>query len=289
MRTFLEVQKTRHFGRAAENLYLTQSAVSFRIRQLEELLGVKLFERYRHNIQLTPAGERLVSHAQAILTAWQRATQEVGLHERQRLQLVLGAPSNLWDAVLQEHLVSIARQLPDVALSTDTLNSHALVRSLLEHTLDLAVLLDPPKVEELSTDSLGWLDLVMVSSRELQTPAQLDETDFVLINWGTAFSIRQAKAVSHTLNPVLQTSQTSIALEYLLRDNGAAFMPLRVVAPLLDEGQLHRVPGIAQVRRELFAVYRNNNGKQQAIAELVNTMRTHTANGQSGGTPLQPE
>ncbi|HEY5717214.1 MAG TPA: LysR family transcriptional regulator, partial [Motiliproteus sp.] len=43
LRTFLEVQKTRHFGRAAEQLYLTQSAVSFRIRQLEELLGVKLF------------------------------------------------------------------------------------------------------------------------------------------------------------------------------------------------------------------------------------------------------
>lgn len=39
LRTFIEVSKTRHFGRAAENLYLTQSAVSFRIRQLEQQLG----------------------------------------------------------------------------------------------------------------------------------------------------------------------------------------------------------------------------------------------------------
>jgi len=39
LKTFLEVTKTRHFGRAADNLYLTQSAVSFRIRQLESQLG----------------------------------------------------------------------------------------------------------------------------------------------------------------------------------------------------------------------------------------------------------
>ena len=43
LKTFLEVSRTRHFGRAAESLYLTQSAVSFRIRQLENQLGVNLF------------------------------------------------------------------------------------------------------------------------------------------------------------------------------------------------------------------------------------------------------
>ena len=42
LKTFLEVSRTRHFGRAAEALYLTQSAVSFRIRQLENQLGVNL-------------------------------------------------------------------------------------------------------------------------------------------------------------------------------------------------------------------------------------------------------
>ena len=60
LKTFLEVEKTRHFGRAANNLYLTQSAVSARIRLLEETLGVTLFIRHRNNIQLTKKGERLV-------------------------------------------------------------------------------------------------------------------------------------------------------------------------------------------------------------------------------------
>ncbi len=63
LKTFLEVSRTRHFGRAAESLYLTQSAVSFRIRQLENQLGVNLFTRHRNNIRLTAAGEKLLPYA----------------------------------------------------------------------------------------------------------------------------------------------------------------------------------------------------------------------------------
>ena len=66
LKTFMEVSRTRHFGRAAENLYLTQSAVSFRIRQLESVLGVELFSRQRNNIQLTEAGEKLMPLAKTV-------------------------------------------------------------------------------------------------------------------------------------------------------------------------------------------------------------------------------
>ena len=78
LKTFLEVNRTRHFGHAADNLYLTQSAVSARIRLLEQSVGVPLFTRTRNNIELTPAGQKLLKHAENILTAWNRARQEIG-------------------------------------------------------------------------------------------------------------------------------------------------------------------------------------------------------------------
>lgn len=70
LRTFLEVNKTRHFGKAATNLYLTQSAVSFRIRQLEIKLGTPVFTRKRGDLRLTAAGERFVPYAESILQTW---------------------------------------------------------------------------------------------------------------------------------------------------------------------------------------------------------------------------
>jgi hypothetical protein len=65
--TFLELARTRHFGKAAEHLFVTQSAVSARIRLLEATLGVALFTRKRNDIRLTRAGERLQRHAETIV------------------------------------------------------------------------------------------------------------------------------------------------------------------------------------------------------------------------------
>ncbi len=95
LKTFLEVSKTRHFGRAAESLYLTQSAVSFRIRQLETQLGTNLFTRHRNNIRLTLAGERLIiPYAESLMNTWLQA-KEIS-HASQHSELSIGATASLW-------------------------------------------------------------------------------------------------------------------------------------------------------------------------------------------------
>ncbi|MGD8941462.1 MAG: LysR family transcriptional regulator, partial [Gammaproteobacteria bacterium] len=90
LKTFLEVYRTRHFGQAAENLFLTQSAVSARIRLLEQTVGVPLFTRNRNNIELTPAGQKLLKHAETILTTWNRARQEIAIEDNAQIPLSIG-------------------------------------------------------------------------------------------------------------------------------------------------------------------------------------------------------
>ena len=96
LKTFLEVSRTRHFGRAAEALYLTQSAVSFRIRQLENQLGVNLFTRHRNNIRLTAAGEKLLPYAETLMNTWQAARKEVANTSRHN-EFSIGASASLWE------------------------------------------------------------------------------------------------------------------------------------------------------------------------------------------------
>lgn len=99
LKTFLEVSRTRHFGRAAEALYLTQSAVSFRIRQLENQLGVNLFTRHRNNIRLTTAGEKLLPYAETLMNTWQAARKEVA-HTSRHNEFSIGASASLWSVCL---------------------------------------------------------------------------------------------------------------------------------------------------------------------------------------------
>lgn len=88
-KTFLEVARTRHFGRAAENLYITQAAVSARIKQLESFFDSALFVRNRNSIQLTTSGERLVPYAEVMVSTLEQAKNELALTNHKALQLTM--------------------------------------------------------------------------------------------------------------------------------------------------------------------------------------------------------
>ncbi len=77
LRYFLAVADTLHFGQAAERLGMSQPPLSQQIRQLEELIGARLFVRSHRRVQLTPAGELLQERARAIVQQVETAVDEV--------------------------------------------------------------------------------------------------------------------------------------------------------------------------------------------------------------------
>jgi len=70
LKVFFSVAKHRSFSRAAEELCLTQPAVSFQIKQLESHLDTILFNRAHHDVRLTKAGELLLKHSIIILESY---------------------------------------------------------------------------------------------------------------------------------------------------------------------------------------------------------------------------
>src|SRR4030067_203753 len=77
LRTFLSVRKHRNYRGAAEEVFLPQPAVSRQMRQLEEKLGVRLFEQIGKSLHLTDAGETLAGEAEKLLGAMERTAEAV--------------------------------------------------------------------------------------------------------------------------------------------------------------------------------------------------------------------
>lgn len=268
LRTFLEVNKTRHFGRAAENLYLTQAAVSARVRQLEDSLGVALFIRARNNIQLTAEGERLQPHAETMLMAWSRARQEVALKLEQKHQLNIGTTAGLWSFVMQDRLSRIHTDMPELALRAEAHSAEELLRLVQENVLDLAILYEPTKLPSMSAQSLGKLKLVLASGQTGLTPKQALEQKYVYVDWGTTFALFHAKRFGDVPPAVLHTNMATIAESFVVEHNGSAFLPEKLVNSA-DSGTLHAVEGAPRFSRDIYAIFRTSSERQELLQELM--------------------
>lgn len=190
-RTFLELAQVRHFGRAAENLYLTQAAVSARIKQLESYFDTQLFTRDRNNIKLTSAGERLVSYAEVMVTTLQQAKFELSLENGQALQLTIGGTPNIWDAYLQNCLSVVTDAFGGYAFMAEVMGREQLSRQLLERTLDMAFAFDQIKAEELNCKKVADLVLVLVSTQN-DTLESVFQNRYVYVDWGSRFAAEHA-------------------------------------------------------------------------------------------------
>ena len=268
LKTFLEVKTTRHFGRAAENLYLTQAAVSARVKQLESILGVPLFKRYRNNLQLTAAGERLVAHAETILVSWERAKGDITLKKHQAHVLSLGATSGLWDLMLQDALSRLHVEFPEIALRAESHGQDILIRRLMERTLDIALLYEPAKLPELHTVEIAQAELVLVSTRKKESAESAINKNYVSVDWGTAFDINFNQSFPDYLSPVLHTSHARIALEFILIHGGSAYLPKAMVEGYLKES-LYVIKSAPVFNRPIHASQHSENRNSKLIESAL--------------------
>ena len=268
LRTFIEVNRTRHFGEAAESLHVTQAAVSARIKQLESLLGVQLFERLKRDIQLTPEGHRLLQHAEALLAGWQKARQEITAGGAKQ-QLSIGGTAGLWQNSLQEWLLNLRQSMPDVALITETHTTATLTRRLITGLLDVAFMLEPPQVEALQLKEVALVQLIMVSSDSDVGVEEAMEKDYLMTDWGIAHTVNHRRAFPDAEEPQLRIGQSLIARQHLLDIGGSAYLPARLVTDDIATGQLYMVQNAPTFDYTVYGVYSMRSTKSALIKEAL--------------------
>lgn len=267
LKTFLEVSRTRHFGRAAEALYLTQSAVSFRIRQLENQLGVNLFTRHRNNIRLTTAGEKLLPYAETLMNTWQAARKEVA-HTSRHNEFSIGASASLWECMLNAWLGRLYQlQEPQSVLQFEAriAQRQSLVKQLHERQLDLLITTEAPKMDEFSSQLLGHFTLALYCSSPARKKSELN---YLRLEWGPDFQQHETGLIAADEVPVLTTSSAELARQQLSALNGCSWLPVNWAN---EKGGLHTVADSATLSRPLYAIWLQNSDKYSLICDLLKT------------------
>jgi len=157
LQCFMEVARLGHVGRAADQLAVTQPAVSKTLRELEELLDVRLFTRGPKGLALTPLGEMFQHHAATGVVALQQAIACVGQGRRRGDTTIrFGALPTVAVRLMPQAVHALAAQRRDVAVHLITGPNRILLERLKHRELDVVVgrLADPDQMIGLAFEQL---------------------------------------------------------------------------------------------------------------------------------------
>jgi len=239
-RTFLAVVQEGSFVAAADKLFVTQSAVSLRIRKLEDLLGRTVFERSKAGVTLTPAGRQLERFATASLRMWEEARHMVAVPEQYERTLMIGAVPSLLPRLAMRLLSRLEQRLPRTAFRIETGSSERLMRMLMEGTLDVVLTYAPELRSGIEVEELFADELVLVAAEPSFT-ARLDDR-YVYMDWGPGFRTHHAASFPGNATPRSSFSIGTLALDFVIRERRAGYFPARVVREHVRESRLHLVP-----------------------------------------------
>ncbi len=165
LRAFTVLARTGSFTRTAHELHLTQSAISYAIKALEEEIGCRLLDRVGKSVMLTQAGEQLLVRAEKILDEMTAARLELShLGKWGSSRLRIGASTTACQYVLPAVLREFKESFPRCAISIEPGDTPEAIASLRAHRIDLAVNLEPRREDSLEFRPLFTDELLFALS-----------------------------------------------------------------------------------------------------------------------------
>lgn len=267
LRVFESVARHLSFSRAAEELHLTQPAVSMQVKQLEEQAGLPLTEMIGKKVYLTQAGEEVARHARRIAQQLREAEEALdALKGVKGGRLSLGVISTA-KYFAPRLLAEYRRRLPGIDIDFRVSNRETVVHLLADNEIDLAIMGQPP--QEFATVSAAFADhpLVIIAApehplakRKKITPAELEDETFIIREPGSGTRAAMERFFSNnglTLRHVMEMVGNETIKQAVMAGLGLAFISAHTVALEREVGRLVTLPVTGTpVMRRWFVVHR---------------------------------
>jgi len=249
---FIEVAEHKSFTRAGEKLGYSQPTVSFQIKQLEKELGVQLFDRIGHTVNLTDAGRDALSYAQKIC----RMSQEMALGADQRREprgvLRIGMPDSLSSPLIVREFGRFRAQYPKVLLHIITADTAGVLRLLDHNEVDLVCTLDVPVYDTsyiIANEEKVGVHVVASAKNPLAQRERVDVEEllsfpFLLTEKGMSYRRLLDEHLAQReleIQPVLEMGDADLICRLVEEDMGLSLLPEYVTEEAVRRGAVVRL------------------------------------------------
>lgn len=259
LRYFLAVANEGSFSKASEALHLTQPTLSKVIKQLEDELGVMLFDRSTRHSQLTDAGEVLRAQAGMILKSVEQVHGSLAeLTSGTKGSLILGLPPVVGSSIFPPLISAFRKSHPQMEIHLVEEGSKQIERLVLEGRLDLGAIVLPASGTDFELMPLAKHELKLVVQRSHPLAAeesvslrQLRDQAFILFRRGFAlYDLVRNACVQAGFEPyaAYESTQWDFMCEMVAAGEGITFMP----APICRKLDLKQVAVIPRLEPALY-------------------------------------
>lgn len=277
---FWRVARTGHLTRAAQELHVSQSALSAQIRQLEERLGEPLFERSGRSLILTHTGQMVMSYAEDIFGLGQEMLGRLQGRADGMIRLRVGSVATL-SRNYQENWIRPLLTDPTVVLTLESGQIDGLIDRLITHQLDVVLANEAVAADAnrpLHCRFLGSQEICLVGpaargrTKAMRLPDDLDGVDVALP--GPRHALRaqfDALCMSAGVRPRLRAEVDDMAmLRLIARDSGwLTVLPEVVVQDELRTGVLVMLGRSAELREHFYAITTAHRHRIERLESLL--------------------
>ncbi len=289
LQVFYSVARHLSFTKAAEALHMTQPAVTFQVRQLEEQFNTRLFDRTHNRINLTEAGDRVYHYAKQIFELYSRMEGEVReLTGEVSGVVILGASTTIAEYMLPSLLGAFKRKFPDVVIRLRVSNTDGIVTMVEENEIDLGVVEAPVSNKSLVVEicRVDTLVAVLPPEHELAGRGSLPVADvlkypFITREEGSGTRevtfdyLRGAGLEPANLNLVMELGSPESIKGAIEADMGISILSRSTIGKELQLRTLTCVELDPPLERPFSFVHQKQKFRVRAIEELLDFSRAY--------------
>lgn len=284
LESFIQVAELGSFTKAAKRLGYTQSTVSFQIRQLEEELGVPLFERIHHTVKLTAKGRSVQRLAHEMLQAAEDMKRTAGESRSLKGTIRAAMAASLCTQLFCHDFTSFRQRYPDISLTVTTGTTEEMFRMLNQNEVDLVYTLDnhiydrnyiTASEEEVSVHFVASSESPLAVRKQVSAE-ELISCPAILTEKNVSYrKLLDEYLASHSLEllPYLEIGDTSLICSMVEAGMGISFLPDFVTEASVRAGRMIRfsVPEISVCIWKQMLYHREKwvSPEMQAVMEYL--------------------
>lgn len=289
LQVFHTVARLLSFTKAAEHLHMTQPAVTFQVRQLEEYFNTRLFDRTHNRISLTAAGEKVYHYAEQIFVLYGEMENAVrGLTGEVSGVLMIGASTTIAEYMLPALLGDFKAKYPDVQIRLQVANTDHIVSLVENNSIDLGVVEGSVSNKNLVVETcrMDQMVLVVPNSHDLtgEESVSLDRiADYPYICREEGSGTREvfldylnASGIdSCSLNIVMELGSPEAVKGAVEAGMGISIMSRATIAKELALGTLVAINIDPPIERPFSFVHQKQKFRLRAIEKLLEFARNY--------------